>query len=93
MVASFHPRAKPINGLTIEQPWQSDCDRTLFPPPHPTILRDHFQASVAKWMKAASEEYDEDDSFDKDEIAELTEISDDRCQVADFDHMLGGAHI
>jgi hypothetical protein len=39
-------------------------------------------------MKAASEEYDEDDSFDKDEIAELTEISDDRCQVADFDHML-----
>src|SRR5205085_10132249 len=67
----------------INQPWTSSLDRTLFPPPHETLLRDHFQASIARWMKAASEEYDEEDSFeDQDEISEWTEISDDRCLIA-----------
>jgi len=76
IVTSFHPRTRSINNWKIEQPWASPCDSNRFPPPHPTLLREHFQASIARWMKAASEEYEEEDSFDdEDEIAEMSCIS------------------
>jgi hypothetical protein len=45
-------------------------DKTQFPPPHKTLLYDHFRASIGRWMMAASEEYEEDSLDDQDEIPE-----------------------
>jgi hypothetical protein len=47
-------------------------DKTQFPPPHNTLLYDHFRTSIGRWMMAASEEYEEDDSLDdQDEVPPL----------------------
>ena len=60
----------------IKQPWKSQSDSQLFPPPSPALLKDHFRASIAMWMKGTSDEYDDEDSFeDEEDIAEMTETS------------------
>ncbi|KAH9953389.1 hypothetical protein BGW80DRAFT_1411073 [Lactifluus volemus] len=45
IVTSFHPRTRYINGLTITQPWSNG--NTRYPPPHSTLLKDHFTSSIA----------------------------------------------
>jgi hypothetical protein len=40
-------------------------------------------SSIARWMTAASEEYDEEDSLeDQDEIPELAGTTDNSCLIA-----------
>ncbi|KIL63438.1 hypothetical protein M378DRAFT_164508 [Amanita muscaria Koide BX008] len=76
IVTSFHPRTRYINGLTITQPWLNGNMR--YPPPHSTLLKAHFVSSIARWMIAVSEEYEEEDSLeDQDEIQELAGTADD----------------
>jgi hypothetical protein len=66
-----------IDGLVITQPWTSGRDHARYPPPHRTLLLAHFKSSVARWMRAGSEESDEDDSLEEDEIPEMAGIADD----------------
>ncbi|KIK00616.1 hypothetical protein K443DRAFT_100028 [Laccaria amethystina LaAM-08-1] len=82
IVTSFHPRTRYINGLTITQPWLNR-NAQYPPPPHSTLLRDHFMSSIATWMSATPEEYEEEDSFeDEDEIPETTGTTNDSCLFA-----------
>jgi hypothetical protein len=45
-------------------------NNTRYPPPHRTLLYDHFRASIGRWMMAASEEYEEEEDSleDQDEV-------------------------
>jgi HNH endonuclease len=58
-------------------------NKTQIPPPHKTLLYDNFRASKGRWMMAASEEYEEEDSLeDQDEVPQPVGISDDSCLIA-----------
>ncbi len=62
------------------QPWLNG--NTRYPPPNSTLLKDHFRSSIAKWMKAASDEYEEGSLEDPDEVPELAGTVDDSCLIA-----------
>lgn len=66
IVTSFHPRTRDINGLTIMQPWSKV--NTCYPPPHSTLLKDHFISSIARWMSGASEGDEEDDWMEVEDV-------------------------
>jgi hypothetical protein len=65
IITSFH-FVRSLNGLMVTQPWTSVMKPKHYPPPHKNILHEHFRASIARWMMAASEEY-EDEVLDNSE--------------------------
>ena len=63
-IFAFHPAVARLHGLEVTTSWTNSSEQ--YPPPHATLLKDHFMSAIYSSLKA-SEEVEEADDIDDDD--------------------------